>query len=87
MRHSCEGVDAEGVTGMLLCGAQVKLSFPRSGSKATPPHPSGDFKWKDYCPVAFRQLREVFSIDAAQYLTSICGESHRLKPLHMQLTF
>lgn len=53
--------------------AQVKLNFPRDGSKSTPPHPSGDFKWKDYCPVAFRQLREVFSIDAAQYMTSICG--------------
>lgn len=55
---------------------QVKLSFPRDGSKATPPHPSGDFRWKDYSPLAFRQLREVFSIDAAQYMTSICGTHH-----------
>ncbi|KAK9800236.1 hypothetical protein WJX73_003652 [Symbiochloris irregularis] len=54
--------------------AKIKLNFPRDGSKATPPHPSGDFKWKDYCPLAFRQLREVFSIDAAQYMTSICGD-------------
>jgi hypothetical protein len=29
---------------------QVWLRFPRNGSEVTPPHPSNDFKWKDYCP-------------------------------------
>ncbi|KAL3131311.1 hypothetical protein ABBQ38_000603 [Trebouxia sp. C0009 RCD-2024] len=52
---------------------KVKQLFPRDGSKATPPHPSADFKWKDYCPTAFRQLREVFNIDPGDYMLSICG--------------
>ena len=52
---------------------QVKQLFPRDGSKATPPHPSADFKWKDYCPMAFKQLREVFNIDAGDYMLSVCG--------------
>jgi hypothetical protein len=51
----------------------VKQLFPRDGSKATPPHPSADFKWKDYCPMAFRQLRKVFNIDAGDYMLSVCG--------------
>lgn len=33
---------------------QYWLRFPREGSEVTPPHPSGDFKWKDYCPTAFK---------------------------------
>lgn len=33
---------------------QVWLKFPREGSGVTPPHPSADFKWKDYCPTAFK---------------------------------
>ena len=52
---------------------QVKVTFPRNGSKATPPHPSGDFKWKDYCPCVFQRLRDVFSIDLSAYMMSICG--------------
>ncbi len=39
----------------------------------TPPHPTADFKWKDYCPMAFRKLREVFNIDAGDYMLSVCG--------------
>ncbi len=54
---------------------QVKQLFPRDGSKLTPPHPSGDFKFKDYCPAAFRQLRAVFDLDSAEYMLSICGET------------
>ncbi|EIE18182.1 PIP5K-domain-containing protein [Coccomyxa subellipsoidea C-169] len=53
---------------------KLKQFFPRDGSKATPPHPSTDFRWKDYCPMAFRQLREVFNIEAAEYMKSICGD-------------
>ncbi|DBA74772.1 TPA: hypothetical protein ACH3X2_009295 [Trebouxia sp. C0005] len=53
---------------------KVKQLFPRDGSKATPPHPSADFKWKDYCPMAFRQLRKVFNIDAGDYMLSVCGD-------------
>ncbi|XP_031373538.1 phosphatidylinositol 4-phosphate 5-kinase 1-like [Punica granatum] len=47
--------------------------FPPEGSKTTPPHQSGDFRWKDYCPVVFRHLRELFQIDPADYMLAICG--------------
>jgi 1-phosphatidylinositol-4-phosphate 5-kinase len=39
---------------MIPCLVQVWLRFPREGSEVTPPHPSNDFKWKDYCPTAFK---------------------------------
>ncbi|TKY73763.1 Phosphatidylinositol 4-phosphate 5-kinase 2 [Spatholobus suberectus] len=47
--------------------------FPPEGSKFTPPHQSVDFRWKDYCPVVFRHLRELFGIDPAEYMLAICG--------------
>lgn len=28
--------------------------FPPEGSKNTAPHQSGEFRWKDYCPMVFR---------------------------------
>ena len=52
---------------------QIKQLFPREGSPVTPPHPTADFRWKDYCPMAFRKLREVFNIDAGDYMLSVCG--------------
>ncbi|KAG0460526.1 hypothetical protein HPP92_020823 [Vanilla planifolia] len=55
--------------------ASFWMDFPRSGSQLTPPHRSEDFKWKDYCPMVFRNLREMFKIDAADYMISICGNS------------
>lgn len=48
-------------------------NFPKEGSQLTPSHQSEDFKWKDYCPMVFRNLREMFKIDAADYMMSICG--------------
>eukprot|EP00803_Ostreobium_quekettii_P004207 evm.model.scf_1435.1 EVM.evm.TU.scf_1435.1 scf_1435:7254-16830(-) len=54
---------------------KVKLTFPRRGSKQTPPHMSNDFKWKDYAPMIFRKLRENFGIDPADYLMSLCGNN------------
>ncbi|KAG5386636.1 hypothetical protein IGI04_038106 [Brassica rapa subsp. trilocularis] len=48
--------------------------FPPEGSKCTPPHQSIDFKWKDYCPIVFRHLRELFTIDPADYMLAICGD-------------
>ncbi|KAL7133496.1 hypothetical protein ABFS83_12G144600 [Erythranthe nasuta] len=48
-------------------------SFPKEGSPQTPPHQSEDFKWKDYCPIVFRNLRAMFKIDVADYMMSICG--------------
>ncbi|PNT48651.2 hypothetical protein POPTR_002G088100v4 [Populus trichocarpa] len=47
--------------------------FPPEGSKITPPHQSLDFRWKDYCPVVFRHLRELFQVDPADYMLAICG--------------
>ncbi|KAJ6930552.1 phosphatidylinositol 4-phosphate 5-kinase 1-like [Populus alba x Populus x berolinensis] len=47
--------------------------FPPEGSKITPPHQSSDFRWKDYCPVVFRRLRELFQVDPADYMLAICG--------------
>ncbi|KAF7834099.1 phosphatidylinositol 4-phosphate 5-kinase 1-like [Senna tora] len=47
--------------------------FPPEGSKSTPPHQSVDFRWKDYCPMVFRHLRELFAIDPADYMLAICG--------------
>ncbi|KFK38248.1 hypothetical protein AALP_AA3G088600 [Arabis alpina] len=52
---------------------KVWTKFPSEGSKYTPPHQSCEFKWKDYCPVVFRTLRKLFSVDAADYMLSICG--------------
>ncbi|XAR69158.1 1-phosphatidylinositol-4-phosphate 5-kinase [Bertholletia excelsa] len=53
--------------------ASFWMNFPKQGSQLTPPHRSDDFKWKDYCPMVFRNLRELFKIDAADYMMSICG--------------
>ncbi|GMI89607.1 phosphatidylinositol-4-phosphate 5-kinase 1 [Hibiscus trionum] len=47
--------------------------FPAEGSKLTPPHSSMEFRWKDYCPVVFRHLRELFKVDPADYMLAICG--------------
>ncbi|KAL2497255.1 Phosphatidylinositol 4-phosphate 5-kinase 1 [Abeliophyllum distichum] len=47
--------------------------FPPEGSKMTPPHQSVEFRWKDYCPVVFRHLRELFQVDPAEYMLAICG--------------
>ncbi|KAL8168346.1 hypothetical protein V2J09_009845 [Rumex salicifolius] len=54
--------------------ARIKMFFPRRGSQLTPPHYSRDFHWKDYCPMVFRNLRELFKLDAADYMMSICGD-------------
>ncbi|CAL9757761.1 unnamed protein product [Musa acuminata subsp. burmannicoides] len=49
--------------------------FPPEGSKITPPHQSVEFRWKDYCPMVFRHLRKLFSVDPAEYMVAICGNS------------
>ncbi|XP_028963175.2 phosphatidylinositol 4-phosphate 5-kinase 8-like isoform X1 [Malus domestica] len=55
--------------------ARIRMYFPRKGSQFTPPHYSVDFYWKDYCPMVFRNLREMFKLDAAEYMMSICGDN------------
>ncbi len=59
---------------------KVWIRFPRQGSEVTPPHPSNDFKWKDYSPIVFRQLRGLFGISNSEYILSTCGD-HALKEL------
>ncbi|XP_051145346.1 phosphatidylinositol 4-phosphate 5-kinase 7-like isoform X2 [Andrographis paniculata] len=54
--------------------ARIRMYFPRKGSKLTPPHKSINFYWKDYCPMVFRNLRELFKLNAADYMMSICGD-------------
>ncbi|EFJ04955.1 hypothetical protein SELMODRAFT_449262 [Selaginella moellendorffii] len=55
--------------------ASVRMKFPKMGSQVTPCHRTVDFAWKDYCPRVFKRLREMFKIDAADYMLSICGNS------------
>ncbi|XP_072967031.1 phosphatidylinositol 4-phosphate 5-kinase 9 [Typha angustifolia] len=55
--------------------ASFWMNFPKAGSQLTPSHRAEDFKWKDYCPMVFRNLREMFKIDAADYMISICGSA------------
>eukprot|EP01083_Nonionella_stella_P288276 980995_1 len=51
-----------------------KYKFPSSGSDTTPAHQMSDFKFKDYNPSIFRQLREWFRISTEEYLITICGD-------------
>lgn len=44
------------------------LSPTRLGSSRTPPHQSYDFKFKDYAPMVFRELREHFGVNKVDYL-------------------
>lgn len=53
---------------------KVKVTFPRQGSRATPPHPTADFRWKDYAPKVFGKLRDIFVVDPATYMLSLCGD-------------
>mmetsp|Transcript_28651 Transcript_28651/g.72120 ORF Transcript_28651/g.72120 Transcript_28651/m.72120 type:complete len:743 (-) Transcript_28651:249-2477(-) len=51
----------------------VKLKFPANGGPTTPPHAGPSFKFKDYAPIIFSNLREMFSIDTADYLVALCN--------------
>eukprot|EP00727_Mastigamoeba_balamuthi_P006887 m51a1_g2819 putative phosphatidylinositol phosphate kinase (970) ;mRNA; r:171394-174895 len=48
------------------------VRFPMSGSESTPKHMLGDFKFKDYCPLAFRYIRGLFGIERPEYIWSLC---------------
>lgn len=50
-----------------------KLTFNMDGSEMTPSS-KYDFKFKDYCPEVFRELRLMFGLDPADYLVSITGK-------------
>lgn len=53
--------------------ATKKLTFNMDGSELTPSS-KYDFKFKDYSPEVFRELRSLFGIDPADYLISITGK-------------
>lgn len=53
--------------------ATKKLTFSMDGSELTPSS-KYDFKFKDYSPEVFRELRSLFGIDPADYLISITGK-------------
>lgn len=53
--------------------ATKKLTFSSDGNELTPSS-KYDFKFKDYCPEVFRELRTMFGIDPADYLMSITGK-------------
>jgi hypothetical protein len=42
----------------------------RTGNELTP-YSKYDFKFKDYAPWVFRELRDLFRIDPAEYLVSM----------------
>ena len=53
--------------------ATKKLVFNVEGNELTPSS-KYDFKFKDYCPEVFRELRQIFGVDPADYLISITGK-------------
>ena len=53
---------------------ELKQSFPRSGSSTTPPHPAGDFMWKEYSPSIFRRLRQLWEVDPGDFMLSLCAD-------------
>lgn len=51
-----------------------KYAFPPRGSETTPPHKlAHTFKFKDYSPTVFKAIRNMYNIDNANYMLSICG--------------
>ncbi|ETO25707.1 hypothetical protein RFI_11433, partial [Reticulomyxa filosa] len=57
----------------------LKFTFPHKGTEHTPAHAMRDFRFKDYCPEIFRQLREWFGINAAEYLVTVTGDFNFLE--------
>ncbi|KAJ3210425.1 Phosphatidylinositol-4-phosphate 5-kinase [Dinochytrium kinnereticum] len=53
--------------------AAHKLAFDVTGNELTPSS-RYDFKFKDYAPWCFRLIREIFNVDAAEYLLSLTGK-------------
>ncbi|KAJ3073324.1 Phosphatidylinositol-4-phosphate 5-kinase [Podochytrium sp. JEL0797] len=53
--------------------AAHKLAFDVTGNELLP-KATYDFKFKDYAPWVFRQIRQVFMVDAPEYLLSLTGK-------------
>lgn len=50
------------------------VTFPSEGSPTSPSHTYGDFRFKTYAPLAFRYFRDIFHIQAADFLNSLCTQ-------------
>eukprot|EP00800_Vazella_pourtalesii_P023869 TRINITY_DN98_c0_g4_i1.p1 TRINITY_DN98_c0_g4~~TRINITY_DN98_c0_g4_i1.p1 ORF type:complete len:600 (-),score=23.74 TRINITY_DN98_c0_g4_i1:116-1657(-) len=48
------------------------MEFPAAGSDNTPGHTYSDFNFKAYSPIAFRHLRDHFTIAPEDFLSSLC---------------
>eukprot|EP00461_Guttulinopsis_vulgaris_P010200 UN10274 len=57
----------------------VKQNFPKNGSRYTPPLQLEEFKFKDYCPVVFRAIRQFFGIHPIDYINSVCGNAEYIE--------
>ncbi|KNE61222.1 hypothetical protein AMAG_06971 [Allomyces macrogynus ATCC 38327] len=53
--------------------AQHKLTSDATGAELDPSQ-RYDFKFKDYCPMAFRKIRTAFGLRGADYLSSLTGK-------------
>ena len=47
---------------------QINQAFPASQQS------SASFKWRDYSPVVFQHLREIFGLESRDYLLSLAGD-------------
>ncbi|WBW75279.1 1-phosphatidylinositol-4-phosphate 5-kinase Its3 [Schizosaccharomyces osmophilus] len=54
-------------------GSRHKYTFDITGNELTP-SAKYDFKFKDYAPWVFRHLRQLFHLDAADYLVSLTSK-------------
>ncbi len=55
---------------------EMKYFFPKTGSSKTPAHKARDFRFKDYHPQVFRNIREHFGIDAAEYTMTVTDNQY-----------
>ena len=53
-----------------------KWVFPSEGTRETPPHKlPHSFKFKDYAPRVFRNIRKMYKIDAVNYILSLASSA------------
>lgn len=58
---------------------KIKLRFPAGGSHSTPAHDMRSFKFKDYCPEVFRNIRKRFAVNPLEYILCVCGNFEYLE--------
>lgn len=77
--QSVGGLSSKPERDVLLQDFEVVESvfFPSEGSNLTPAHHYSDFRFKTYAPVAFRYFRELFGIQADDFMLSLCNEPLR----------